>query len=116
MELLRKIIEYEGPSYERQNQFLHDFITPILIRLDFGKVFRNIKRVKQGFPTESMEQIYQKDMENAGVYESISQLPDRENIESILSSVRNQINFAARFSPVSQDIVRRNLVLLDGEN
>lgn len=118
MKLLKRITEYEGPSYERQNQWLNDFVTPILINLDFGKVIRNIQRVKKHLPTEDMERNYIKDSESAGVYESISNLSNTENINTILSSVREQIRFASTHKPVSQDVVRRNKILIgdDGDN
>ncbi len=83
------------PSYERQNQWISDYIEPIMIDLDVGRVIQNYKRNKR--------LVLRSDMRNAGVFGSLERLENKENSwDKIMSKMKEGIGNAKRAKMYNQ--------------
>ena len=77
------------PSYERQNQWISDYIAPIMIDLDIGKVVQNYKRNR----LEALGN----EMANAGVFESLERLENEgTSWDKIMFQMKEGIESAKR--------------------
>ena len=75
------------PSYERQNQWISDYVAPIINNFDIGKVVQNYKRNKR--------EALRNEMTKAGVFESLKRLEkEGTSWDKIMSQMREGIESA----------------------